>query len=48
MRWTRWQDRGVDPMGPIELSGDLIAIEPLRAKHTAGLLAAADSEEVSA
>jgi RimJ/RimL family protein N-acetyltransferase len=36
------------PMEPIELRGDLVAIEPLRAEHAAGLLAAADSEEVFA
>jgi RimJ/RimL family protein N-acetyltransferase len=35
-------------MDPIELRGRLVAIEPLRADHAAGLLAAADSEEVFA
>ncbi len=36
------------PMEPVELRGDLVAIEPLRAEHAAGLLAAADAEEVFA
>ena len=36
------------PMEPVELRGDLVAIEPLRVEHAAGLLAAADSEEVFA
>lgn len=36
------------PIGPVELRGDLVAIEPLRAEHAAGLLAAADAEEVFA
>jgi RimJ/RimL family protein N-acetyltransferase len=35
-------------MAPIELAGDLVAIEPLRVEHAAGLLAAADAEEVFA
>ncbi|HEY5816171.1 MAG TPA: GNAT family protein [Solirubrobacterales bacterium] len=36
------------PMKPVELSGELVAIEPLNAEHAAGLLAAADAEEVFA
>ena len=36
------------PMEPVELSGELVAIEPLSAEHAAGLLAAADAEEVFA
>jgi len=32
-------------MTPIELAGDLVAIEPLRVEHAAGLFAAADAEE---
>ncbi len=36
------------PMEPVELGGELVAIEPLRAEHAAGLLAAADSDEVFA
>ncbi len=36
------------PMEPVELRGDLVAVEPLRVEHAAGLLAAADSEEVFA
>ena len=35
-------------MTPIELAGDLVAIEPLRVEHAAGLLAAANAEEVFA
>lgn len=35
-------------MEPVELSGELVAIEPLRAEHASALLAAADSEEVFA
>lgn len=35
-------------MTPIELAGDLVAIEPLRVEHAADLLAAADVEEVFA
>lgn len=35
-------------MTPIELAGDMVAIEPLRVEHAAGLLAAADAEEVFA
>jgi RimJ/RimL family protein N-acetyltransferase len=38
----------MDPINPIELSGDLVAIEPLSGDHAAGLLAAADAEEVFA
>jgi RimJ/RimL family protein N-acetyltransferase len=38
----------VDPMEPVELRGDLVAIEPLGVEHAAGLLAAADTEEVFA
>jgi hypothetical protein len=33
------------PMEPVELQGELVAIEPLRAEHAAGLLAAADAED---
>jgi len=36
------------PLEPVELQGDLVAIEPLRADHAAGLLAAADDDEVFA
>lgn len=36
------------PIEPVELRGNLVAIEPLRAEHAAGLLAAADAEEVFA
>lgn len=36
------------PMEPVELRGDLVAIEPLSVEHAAGLLAAADTEEVFA
>lgn len=36
------------PMEPVELRGDLVAVEPLRVEHAAGLLAAADSEDVFA
>ncbi len=36
------------PMEPVELRGDLVAVEPLRVEHAAGLLAAADAEEVFA
>lgn len=36
------------PLEPVELHGDLVAIEPLRAGHAAGLLAAADDDEVFA
>lgn len=35
-------------MEPVELRGDLVAIEPLHAEHAAALLSAADSEEVFA
>lgn len=35
-------------MEPVELRGDLVAIEPLGVKHAAGLLAAAVAEEVFA
>jgi RimJ/RimL family protein N-acetyltransferase len=35
-------------MEPVELRGNLVAIEPLRAEHAVGLLAAADAEEVFA
>lgn len=35
-------------MEPIELRGDLVGIEPLRAEHAVGILAAADSDEVFA
>ncbi len=36
------------PMAPVELRGDLVSIEPLRLDHAAGLLAAADMDEVFA
>jgi len=36
------------PMEPVELSGELVAIEPLSAEHAGGLLTAADSDEVFA
>jgi|SRR5215218_2600658 len=36
------------PMKPVELRGDLVAIEPLAADHAEGILAAADSDEVFA
>ncbi|HEY6550990.1 MAG TPA: GNAT family protein [Solirubrobacterales bacterium] len=36
------------PMEPVELRGDLVTIEPLGVEHVAGLLAAADTEEVFA
>jgi Acetyltransferase (GNAT) domain len=35
-------------MGPVELRGELVAIEPLGVEHAAGLLAAADADEVFA
>lgn len=35
-------------MEPVELSGELVAIEPLRAEHAPGLLAAADADAVFA
>jgi RimJ/RimL family protein N-acetyltransferase len=35
-------------MEPVELSGELVVIEPLSAEHAAGLSVAADSEEVFA
>ena len=38
----------MDPIEPIELRGDIVRVEPLANKHAAGLLAAADSEEVFA
>ncbi|HMC50273.1 MAG TPA: GNAT family protein [Solirubrobacterales bacterium] len=38
----------MDPIEPVELTGNLIAIEPLKAEHGAGLLAAADADEVFA
>lgn len=36
------------PMEPVELHGDLVAIEPLAGEHAEGILAAADSDEVFA
>jgi len=36
------------PMEPVELRGNLVTIEPLEVEHAAGLLAAADAEEVFA
>lgn len=38
----------MESMEPVELSGDLVAIEPLRSDHAEGLLAAADADEVFA
>jgi RimJ/RimL family protein N-acetyltransferase len=38
----------MDPIEPVELRGALVAIEPLRAEHAAGVLASADAEEVFA
>jgi RimJ/RimL family protein N-acetyltransferase len=38
----------VNAIEPVELRGDLIAVEPLRADHAAGLLAAADTDEIFA
>lgn len=38
----------MDPMEPVELHGNLVAIEPLRFEHADGLLAAADADEVFA
>lgn len=35
-------------MEPVELSGDLVAVEPLRTEHAPGLLVAADSDEIFA
>lgn len=35
-------------MEPVELSGELVAIEPLRVEHAPGLLAAADTDDVFA
>jgi RimJ/RimL family protein N-acetyltransferase len=35
-------------MEPVELFGELVAIEPLSTEHASGLVAAADSEEVFA
>ena len=36
------------PMEPVELCGELVAIEPLSVEHASGLLTAADAEEVFA
>ncbi len=36
------------PLEPVELQGNLVAVEPLSADHAAGLLAAADDDEVFA
>jgi RimJ/RimL family protein N-acetyltransferase len=36
------------PMEPVELRGELVAVEPLAAEHAEGILAAADSDEVFA
>jgi len=36
------------PLKPVELHGDLVAVEPLHNDHAAGLLAAADDDEVFA
>lgn len=38
----------MNPMEPVNLSGELVAVEPLSAEHASGLLAAADAEEVFA
>jgi RimJ/RimL family protein N-acetyltransferase len=38
----------MDPMEPVGLSGRLVTVEPLNAEHAAGVLTAADSEEVFA
>jgi RimJ/RimL family protein N-acetyltransferase len=43
-----WQDRVMHPIEPVELVGALVVIEPLCAEHAAGLLAAADADEVFA
>jgi len=36
----------VHPLAPVELRGNLVSIEPLRLDHAAGLLAAADMDEI--
>ncbi len=36
------------PIEPVELRGNLVAIEPMRVDHAAGVLAAADADEVFA
>ncbi len=36
----------LDPIEPVELGGDLVAIEPLATEHASGLLTAADSEAI--
>jgi RimJ/RimL family protein N-acetyltransferase len=36
------------PLDPVELEGNLVAIEPLRPDHASGLLSAADTDEVFA
>jgi len=36
------------PMAPVELRGNLVLVEPLRLDHAAGLLSAADTDEVFA
>lgn len=36
----------MDAIEPVELRGDLVAVEPLHAEHAAGLLAAADTDEI--
>jgi RimJ/RimL family protein N-acetyltransferase len=38
----------MDSIEPTELAGDLVAIEPLGGQHAAGLLAAADADEIFA
>jgi len=38
----------MDPMEPVELRGEIVAIEPLADEHAEGILAAADSDEVFA
>jgi RimJ/RimL family protein N-acetyltransferase len=36
------------PLEPVQLHGDLVAVEPLEPRHASGLLAAADADEVFA
>lgn len=38
----------MNPIAPVELRGELVVVRPLRAEDAAGLLAAADAEEVFA
>jgi RimJ/RimL family protein N-acetyltransferase len=46
--WCVWKDLAMHPMEPVELRGALVALEPLRRDHAAGILAAADADEVFA